>query len=1132
MKDTFRIDSVVAKATDGISYQAYPALKDRAKLTASLRGEQNPQTQPVKIGRVRLSIVAVGLILALAAGLYTRISYAQSASATLSGTVSDEAGAVIPSVNITVLNLSTALQRHATTDDRGSYVIPLLPPGRYNMTAQRSGFTPVEIRNLVLNTGDQLALRIKLKVGEIGASVTIIEDPASVQQSAANGTVINRHFVENLPLNGRSFQSLFELTPGIVLTRATFNEQGQFSVNGQRANANYFMVDGVSANIGVSAGAAPGQSAAGSLPALTALGSTSNLVSIDALEEFRILTSNYAPEFGRTPGAQISIISRSGGNDFHGSVFDYFRNDALDASDWFANSKGLRRPAIRQNDFGGVAGGPLIKDHTFYFFSYEGLRLRQPQIATTEVPSLASRANAPSGTKPFLQAFPIPNGPETHNGLAEFSASYSDPSSMNAASLRIDQVVRSKMVLFGRYNRATSATVQRGSTIVPGFSSQPIVNPVLAQSLNNLSRAELDTDTATLGATISFSARAVNDLRLNWSRVKGATSFSLDDFGGASPLSPSLLFPAAFADGGFQLILRGGTNTSLVVGRNADNLQRQINLVDNFSIGRGAHQLKFGADYRKLFPVYNSLNYNQSIIYAGVSNALVVSNGAAPPPGTALSGLAESVEVFAGGGPRFPVFTNFSAYVQDTARITNHLTLTYGLRWELNPPPTESHGNEAFTVQHLDSLDSISLAPRGTQLYATSYKNFAPRGGFAYQLSRDPARQLMLRAGLGIFYDLGNGQAAQGFGNVFPFVAAKRFDGVTYPLTADQNVAPSLTLAPPYGTIVAFDPNLKLPRVIQWNVRLEKSLGANQVLSVAYVAAAGHQLLREDVLLNPNPNFSIIRLTSNAAESSYRAMQIQYARRLSHGLQAVANYTWSSAIDNASSDSLARLRVTEGGTGVGVTVPNVFLPTLGRGRSDFDVRHSVTAAASYNMPAPRGNSLVNEALRDWSVDAVFRARTATPVNVVVRSDVVGQDLVLELQRPDLVPGVPLYLSDPTVAGGRRINRAAFVVPAQIRQGKLGYNALRGFGVSQLDLALRRQFDWGEHIKLQLRAEVFNVFNHPNFGNPNNILTGNFFGQSTQMLGRSLGTGGINGGLSPIYQIGGARSIQLALKLMF
>ncbi|MDQ3818804.1 MAG: TonB-dependent receptor, partial [Acidobacteriota bacterium] len=321
---------------------------------------------------------------------------AQTATATLSGTVMDEAGALIPSVNITLLNLSTALQRHATTNHEGSYTIPLLPPGRYNVTAQRAGFTTVEIRNVVLNTGDQLALRVKLKVGEIGESVTVIEDPSSLQQAAAVGTVVNRNFVENLPLNGRSFQSLFELTPGVVLTRATFNEQGQFSVNGQRANANYFMVDGVSANIGVSAGSAPGQAAAGTLPALTAFGSTNNLVSVDALEEFRILTSAYAPEFGRTPGAQVSIITRSGGNEFRGSVFDYFRNDALDASDWFANSRGLKRPAIRQNDFGGVLGGPILKDRTFFFFSYEGLRLRQPQVALTEVPSVSARAVAPA----------------------------------------------------------------------------------------------------------------------------------------------------------------------------------------------------------------------------------------------------------------------------------------------------------------------------------------------------------------------------------------------------------------------------------------------------------------------------------------------------------------------------------------------------------------------------------------------------------------------------------------------------------------------------------------------------------------------------------------------------------------
>ena len=1056
-------------------------------------------------------------------GVFT--SHAQSSTATLSGTVMDEAGAVIPAVRLTLLNLSTALQRHAMTDDEGSYVVPLLPPGRYNVTAQRNGFGTVEVRSVVLNTGDQLSLRIKLKVGEIGESVTVIEDPVSFQESAAVGTVINRHFVENLPLNGRSFQSLFELTPGVVLTRASFNEQGQFSVNGQRANANYFMVDGVSANVGVSAGSAPGQSAGGSLPALTALGSTNNLVSIDALEEFRILTSTYAPEFGRTPGAQVSIITRSGGNEFRGTVFNYFRNDALDASDWFANSRGLRRPAIRQNDFGGVLGGPVIRNRAFFFFSYEGLRLRQPQVAITQVPSVSSRQLAPAATKPFLNAFPLPNGPDTRDGLAEFAASYSDPSALNATSLRVDVTASARLALFGRYNVAVSDTVQRGSTIVPGFSVQAVVNPVITQSLNNLSRAELGTETVTWGATYSFSSRTVNDLRANWSRARGATNFSLDDFGGAVPLPSSLIFPSSNSphNAGFQFLINGGANAGLVVGKNVDNRQRQLNLVDHLSLVRGPHQLKFGADYRRLTPIYDSLGYNQSVVYDGVTGT------AGSPPGTALSGIARSVQVFAGAGPRFPVFTNFSAYAQDTIRVTPRLALVYGLRWELNPPPTEAKGNSPLTVRGLDLLSTITLAPRGTELWETTYNNFAPRVGLAYQLSADQGREFVLRAGLGVFYDLGNGQSAQGFGSVFPFVAVKRFANVPYPLNPDQAAPPAFSLAPPFGTLVVFDPKLKLPRSFQWNVALEKSLGPSQTLTAAYVAAIGRRLLREDVLLNPNQDFTIIRMTRNAAESSYHSMQVQYVRRLSKGLQALASYTWSHSIDNASSDSISRLRVATAANNTGTLS---VAPNTDSGPSDFDVRHSLTFAGTYNLPAPRAGFIWGAMLKNWSVDAIWRARTASPVNVVVRSDVIGEDLIVELQRPDLIPGFPVYVTDPDAPGGRRINRAAFLVPSEIRQGSLGYNALRGFGVTQLDLALRRQFDLGERFKLQFKTEVFNLFNHPNFGNPNNILSSNLFGQSTQMFGRSLGNGGINGGLSPIYQIGGPRSIQLALKLQF
>lgn len=1071
---------------------------------------------------VILLIIFDGFLPGKGGGRRSWFAYGQSPTATLSGTVMDESGAVIPAVNLTLLNLSTALQRHATTDEAGTYIVPLLPPGRYNMTAQRDGFTTVEIRNVVLNTGDQLALRIKLKVGEIGESVIIVDDPSSIQQSAAVGTVVNRHFVENLPLNGRSFQSLFELTPGVVLTRASFNEQGQFSVNGQRANANYFMVDGVSANFGVSAGSAPGQAAVGSLPALTAFGSTNNLVSVDALEEFRILTSTYAPEFGRTPGAQVSIITRSGGNEVRGTVFDYFRNDALDANDWFANSRGLRRPAIRQNDFGGVIGGPLIRNHAFFFFSNEVLRLRQPQVGVTEVPSLGARQMAPAAIKPFLNAFPIPNGPDRNLGLAEFAASYSDPAGLNATSIRLDMVTSERLALFGRYNHVTSDTVQRGAAIVPGFSVQPSVNPTISQSLNILSRAEVDTETLTGGATFTFNAGAINDLRANWSRARGATSFTLDDFGGAQLLPFSLLFPPTTPlDAGIQFLSGGGTNTNLVVGKNVDNVQRQVNLVDNLSLVRGSHQLKFGVDYRRLTPIYDSIRYSQSVVYEGVTGAT------GPSPGTVLSGIAKSVQVFAAAGPRFPVFTDFSAYAQDTWRATSRLSFTWGLRWELDPPPKEANGNDPFTVQGLGDPATITLAPRGTRLWRTTYDNFAPRLGLAYQLSSAPGREIVLRTGIGVFYDLGNGQAAQGFGSVFPFVAVKRFADVPFPLNSEQAAPPPFSLAPPFGTIVTFDPDLKLPCTYQWNIAVEKSLSSTQTLSVVYVAALGRRLLREDALLNPNPNFTVVRVTRNGAQSNYQAMQIQYGRRLSRGLQALASYTWSHSIDNASSDSLSRLR----GLDPTVTGQGTF-PNADRGASDFDVRHSLTMAATYNVPPAHIGSLGSVVFRNWSVDAIFRARTAAPVNIVIRSDVIGEDLIVELQRPDLIAGVPLYIDDPSVAGGRRINRAAFSEPTQARQGSLGYNALRGFGLSQVDLALRRQFNLHERLKLQLKVELFNLFNHPNFGNPVNNLSSSLFGQSTQMFGRSLGSGGINGGLSPLYQIGGPRSTQLALKLQF
>jgi hypothetical protein len=361
---------------------------------------------------------------------------------------------------------------------------------------------------------DQRArLDFALTVGSKTETITVEgRAPLLNTSDASVSTVIDHPFVENLPLNGRSFASLIDLTPGVALTPSNSYEQGQFSVNGQRPDANYFLVDGVSANLGTSGGGSTlGQGGAGQLPATSAFGGTSNLVSLDALEEFRIQTSTFAPEYGRTPGAQISVVTKSGTNAFHGTAFEYFRNDKLDANDWFANANGLARPELRQNDFGGVLGGPIVKDKLFFFGSYEGLRVRQPHVADTYVPSLASRQNAPAAVQPLLNAFPLPNGPDLGNGTAGFSASYSDPSTLNSSGIRIDYLTSQKVTIFGRYSDAPSEIDQRGTSSAYAYST--------------VQEVKYRTQSLTLGSNQAITPALTNEFRFNYSQLYARRSF-------------------------------------------------------------------------------------------------------------------------------------------------------------------------------------------------------------------------------------------------------------------------------------------------------------------------------------------------------------------------------------------------------------------------------------------------------------------------------------------------------------------------------------------------------------------------------------------------------------------------------
>jgi hypothetical protein len=953
---------------------------------------------------------------------------------------------------------------------------------------------------VVLHVQDALAIDFELALGAASESITVEGGAPLVNtESGTVSTVVDRALVENLPLNGRSFQTLLTLTPGVVLTVTTFQDQGQFSVNGQRADANHFTVDGVSANFGVTGYIALVQTASGALPALSAAGGTSSLVSVDAMQEFRIQTSSFAPEFGRTPGGQVSIVTRSGANAFHGALFEYLRNDKLDARDWFVNFNGLAKPAERQNDFGGVLGGPVRKDKTFFFFSYEGMRLRQPSTQQSVVPDTASRQQAPAAIGPYLNAFPIANGPELGAGFAQFNASYSNTSTLDAYSIRLDHALSSRLNLFARYHHSPSSLDQRA--------------PVLAGPILSLTQSlAFPVHTGTIGLAQLITPRVSNEVRANYSNQRFSGGFALDDFGGAVPLPDSALFPSGItARNGlfaFSIIGAGQYNR----GKSATGEQRQLNFVDNLSAVTGSHQLKFGVDYRWLAPFSSPYVYRQIAQFTGMGSA----------PGGVLSGLTSAALTYTYQSDAL-LAKNFSLYTQDTWKLTPRVTLTYGLRWDVNPPiKGKNAANDPFTVTGLDNPATMALAPRGTPLYQTTYGNVAPRVGLAWQLGSKPNWGATLRAGFGVFYDLGQGSLG-GVSTYFPYLVTKVISPapVAFPLSAQDAAPPAPTLDPPVANILVADPHLKLPRSYQWNIALEQSIRGAASISLTYIGAIGRDLLRTTQLSNLSPNFPSIALTTGTATSDYHALQLKFQQRLSRGLQGLASYSFAHSIDSASTDAFAtRLN----------TPASLASPNIDRGNSDFDIRHAFTTGVTYNLPVPGSSGLARTALGGWSLDAFVLARSAPPANVVgAQFTAAGISL---MPRPNLNPGVPLELAGSGYPGGKILNRSAFVAAPTGQQGSFGRNVLRGFNAAQADIGVQRIFRVTEQAGLRFRAEFFNILNHPNFGNPTNSLTSALFGRSTQTLANALGSGGANGGFNPLYQIGGPRSIQLALKLQF
>lgn len=1021
---------------------------------------------------------------------------AQSTSATISGGVTDPSGKFILDAHVEIANDATGVIYSSKTNDSGMYLVPILPPGHYHVQVSKPGFKTIIKADVILNVQSALSLNFVLPVGATSESVTVNAASFLLNTTDASvSTVIDRKFVENIPLNGRSFQDLIQMTPGVVTqspqTSASVGYQGDFSVNGQRTESNYYTVDGVSAAGAGAAGGNPQPGNAGAIAATTALGTTQSILSVDSLQEFRVSGSTYSAEYGRSPGGQFAFSTRSGTNLLHGSVFDYLRNDAVDANDWFNNHYGESRTALRQNDFGGTLGGPIWipplyrgTDRSFFFFSYEGLRLVQPTAATTQyVPSLAVRADAPAELQGIFNAFPVPTGPEIEDsngspsGLSPFIKSYSLPAQIDSSSLRLDHTFSDKLNAFVRaaYTPTSSQT----------------------RNLSSVSSTDLDTLSYTLGATSQFSRRIDNDFRLGYIRSRSAVDISLDGFGGATPIdlrsavgipdsyTPSATYPFIY--------IQGVGSTNLYV-YDAVTKFHQWNITDAVNLALGRHAVRFGIDERHILsPILPPL---ADVQFEFASRQSMLAN----TPN--LSYISKNVATT-------PAFNEFAAFLQDEWRLTPTVTLSSGVRWEVDPAPTEAHGKDAYTaLGDINDPATLTLAPQGTPLWKTSWYNFAPRVGVAWSAHQTPNYETVVRAGSGVYFDTGNQISTLGFAGI-GFTAYNILFGSPLPVTASQLDFTTDAIAPYTASYVfAYPRHLQLPYTLQWSTSVEQGLGAGQSFTISYVASTGRRLLQKELLdvSSINPNFGEVYYVPPGITSNYQSLQLKFQRSIAHGLQALASYVWSHSLDFGSNDASY---------------------TLTYGNSDFDVRNNLQAGLVWNIPGDRGEPWLRALLSNWSTDNRVMARTAFPITLqgnLISDPITGQQYYGNV---NLVPNEPVYLYGSQYPGGKAINPAAFTYPADPSSvGDAARNFVRGFGEVQWNTALRRDFHIHDQLTAQFRAEAFNVLNHPNFGYVDPTLSDAQFGQATMMLNQSLGA------MSPLYQQGGPRSMQFALKLMF
>jgi hypothetical protein len=1075
------------------------------------------------------------------------ITSAQTFRGTILGTVTDTSGSSIAGAAVVVKNTNTGLSRTVTTSEDGAYSVPELPIGTYSVTVEKAGFKQGVVTGLQVEVSSERRADVTLQPGEVSQKIEVTGDELPQVESTSNvlGGIVESKVVTNLPVNGRDYQKLIFLVPGVSGSPDQITDSpgsyGVFSVNGARGRSNNFLLDGTDMNDGYRNDPAINEAGVFGTPA--------TILPVEAIAELRV-ASNFEAEYGRSAGGVINVVTKSGSNQWHGSAFEFFRNTDLNARNYFNQVPEPQQP-FHNNQFGGSLGGPIIHDKTFFFLDYEAMRETGKEASPACVPTAADFATATASIggsaniNPViakllaLNPWPQPTDPST-DCLADGSgtnAALATPFSnrVDSAIVKIDHSFNPSNLLTGRYYIGDSD--QSFPLALVGGGLLPNYNTFTPTRVQLISLSYVSTITPSI----------VNEARLGWNRF--AEGFFPQDRN-FDPASIGLNTGVSKQNFGLPII----TVANLAqLGADKGNPRQRVDTnwhyIDNVSWKAGKNDIKFGFEFRRtsISQIFNR-RFRGGLDF--------------PDLASFLQGIPDEGTQYAGDTNRNTFQNSYSAYVQDSIHLHRKFVLNLGLRYDYYGIAQEKKGQ--FTSVDPTTGD-LSLVGPG-RLYQPDYNNWAPRVSVAWDLTGRGTS--VLRAGYGIFYDAISQDAFLGhlpFGTSFdPGPAYSPLNGITVASAAGTPLDPNTPVFQVTGFMpdaFGIDPKIRTPYMQNFNLNFQQQIAKKIVFQIGYVGSNGHKLLRFRDINQPSheqitsadlacnciastralsTNLFYIYWQESGGNSTYNSMQTSLRVNDWHGLTSTLNYNWSHSIDDSSdSDDFVQNAAQP---------TDSTQPETNRGNSNFDVRNRLTWNFIYNFPNRKGSW--SRLTDGWGLNGIVTVQSGQPFHLIFSEDDFdgsGQFFA----KPDVVGPIVYHQRDPNnfldlsafavpctpVATGFD-GTAATCTPGTRHFGNLGRNSLLGPNFRQFDFSIFKNTAITERLKLELRFEAYNLLNHPNFANPylpNFFADGapNGFDTSGRAKGSlALGVTGDVGIGYPYLGSGGPRSLQLAAKFIF